>query len=158
MVHDDEDIGPPLEGLDLCHVGSPHGFHPVGDDPAVVGPVRPLGRAVQPPQALLPQDPPQPALAHRDAFVPQALPDLEAALAAEGGVHDRPVGVRGDPLVAVPRLRPPLARRGTRVGLLAATAVVGALSDFPDTADGFDAVGLFRGGRCGPAHFVDLGR
>ena len=158
MVHGDEDIGSALEGLDLGHVGSPHGVHPVGEDPAVVGPVRSPGRAVHPPQALLPQDPPQPALANRDAFVPQALPVLESALAAEGGVHDRPVGVRGDPLVAVLWLRPPLPRRGTRVGLLAATAVAGALSDFPDTAYGFDAVGLFCGGRCGLAHFFDLRR
>ena len=114
-----------------------------------------LGGLCSPRRPRLPQDPPQPALAHRDAFGPQALLDLETALAAEGGVHDHPAGVLGDPLVAVLRLRPPLARRGTRVGRLAATAVAGALSDVPDTADGFDAVGLFCGRRCGLAHFFD---
>ena len=47
MVHGNEDIGPPLDGLDLGHVGSPDGVHRVGHDRAVVGVVRSSGRVVE---------------------------------------------------------------------------------------------------------------
>ena len=158
MVHGNEDMGTTLEGLGLGHVSSPDGIHRVGHDRAVLGVVRSPGRVVEPLQSPLPQDSPQPAPAHLDALGQQTLPDFEAALAPERGVDDFPVGERGNPLVAVRRLRSLPARRGSCAGRLVAMTVSGALSDVPDTADGFDAVGLYCEGRCGPAHFRDLRR